>query len=94
MLKVHLVAVVVLVMMVVMSPSQAQLNAVEAAALFDLCDRPGTDLWANCSDSANACINKANWTGITCNANNTSILNMYDGLLRLKRPEPSQLITS
>jgi len=78
MLKVHLVAVVVLVMMVMMSPSEARLNTVEEAALFELCDRPGTDLWANCSDSANACINKADWTGITCDINNASILNMYD----------------
>jgi len=75
-------AVVVLVATVMMSqwwsPSYAQLNPVDAAALFDLCDRPGTDLWTNCSDSANACINTNNWSGITCNANDTAIVSMYD----------------
>jgi len=74
-LKVFLVAVVAVTAM--LSPSYAQLNIVDASALFDLCDRPGTDLWTNCSDSANACINTANWPGITCNANKTAILNMY-----------------
>ena len=81
-MKGDLVAMVVLIMMVMMSqwcsPSEAQLKPVDAAALFDLCDRPGTDLWANCSDSANACIHTADWTGITCDVSNTSILNMYD----------------
>jgi len=78
MLKVSLMAVVVLVVTAMLSPSYAQLNPVDAAALFDLCDRPGTDLWTNCSDSANACINTANWPGITCNASKTAIMNMYD----------------
>ena len=82
MVKAHLVAAVVLVMMVMMSqwcsPSEAQLNPVEAAALFDLCDRPGTDLWTNCNDSANACINIANWTGVTCDGTKTAIVAMYD----------------
>ena len=70
------------------SPSEAQLNAVDAAALFDLCDRPGTDIWSNCSDSANACINAANWTGITCNANMTAIVMMYDRFIRRNEPPP------
>jgi len=83
MLQVHrVVALVVLVVTMVLaqwcSLSGAQLNPVEAAALSDLCDRPGSDLWTNCSDSANACINTANWSGITCNPTNTSIINMYD----------------
>jgi len=77
----HRVAVVVVFMTIILSQwyslSEAQLNPVEAAALFDLCDRPGTDLWLNCSDSANACINITSWPGITCDANNTSIINMY-----------------
>jgi len=74
--------VTVVVIVVTMWPlSEAQLNPVEAAALFDLCDRPGTDLWTNCNDSANACINSVNWTGITCNANKTAIVNMYDTLI-------------
>jgi len=78
-----------LVLMVLMSlwyaPSMAQLNPLDAAALFDLCDRPGTsDLWANCSDSANACINTANWAGITCDSNKTSIVMMYASLVRLR----------
>jgi len=81
-LKVDRVAVVVLVVTLMTlqrwSLSFAQLNPVDAAALYDLCDRPGTDLWANCSDSANACINTANWTGVTCNASNTAIVSMYD----------------
>jgi len=82
-LQVRLMAMLVLVVTMTMllwsSPSEAQLNPVEAAALFDLCDRPGTkDLWQNCSDSANACINTANWTGIICDATNTSIISMYD----------------
>ena len=64
------------------SPSEAQLNAVDAAALFDLCDRPVTDIWTNCSDSANACINTAKWAGITCNANMTAIVKMYDRFIR------------
>jgi len=76
----HVVVVLVVTMMMSQwcSLSEAQLNPVDAAALFDLCDRPGTDLWANCSDSANACINTANWTGIVCDANKTAIVNMYD----------------
>jgi len=73
--------VIVLVMMVMMtqwcSPAEAQLNPVEAAALTELCDRPGTDFWVNCSDSANACISPS-WAGIDCNANKTAIVNMYD----------------
>jgi len=73
---------VVLIVTMMMSQwcslSEAQLNPVEAAALFDLCDRPGTDLWTNCSDSANACINTANWTGVFCDANNATIVRMYD----------------
>jgi len=76
--------VMILGVMVMMSHwcslSEAQLNPVEAAALFDLCDRPGADLWSNCSDSANACINTANWSGIVCDATNTSIVTMYDWL--------------
>lgn len=60
--------------------SEGKLNPADAAALFDLCDRPGTDLWPNCSDSDNACINTANWTGITCDATNTFVVNMYDFL--------------
>jgi len=84
MLQIHpVLAVVVFVVTIIWSQrcslSEAQLNAVDAAALFDLCDRPGTtDLWTNCSDSANACINSAKWTGITCNTNRTAITNMYD----------------
>jgi len=83
MLQVHLVLVVVLVVTMMLSqwcsPSEAQLNPVEAAALKDLCDRPGTtDLWTNCSDSMNACINTAKWAGITCNPNKTAIIKMYD----------------
>ena len=83
MLQVHrVVVVVVLVVTMILSQwcslSEALLNPVEAAALFDLCDRTGTDLWTNCSDSANACIHSANWPGITCDATNTSIINMYD----------------
>jgi len=70
-------------------PSDAQLNPVEATALFDLCDRPGTDLWENCSDAANACINSTNWPGIACDANNYSIVFMCDGLYYL-RPDLSQ----
>jgi len=82
MLQVHRVAAVVLVVTMALSHwcslSEAQLNAVEAAALFDLCDRPGTDdLWANCGDSANACINAENWPGIDCDTTKTSIINMY-----------------
>jgi len=84
-LQVHHVNLVVLVVAMMMSQwcllSEALLNPVEAAALFDLCDRPGNDLWANCSDSANACINTANWTGITCDSSNTSIINMYVSLI-------------
>jgi len=64
-LQVHLCVVVLLVVTIILSlscsPSEAQLNPVEAGALFDLYDRPGNDLWANCSDSANACINTADW---------------------------------
>lgn len=73
-------AVVVLVVMMAMnlSPSEAVLNTVDAAALLELCDRPGIDLWTNCSDSANACINTANWAGITCNVNQTAVVEMYD----------------
>jgi len=83
MLKDFVTVVVIVTVVVTLWPlSEAQLNPVEAAALFDLCDRPGTDLWTNCSDSANACINSANWTGIDCNANKTAIVNMYDTLLR------------
>jgi len=83
MLQAHrVVAVVVLVVTMILSQwcslSEALLNSVDAAALFDLCDRPGTtELWANCSDSANACINSANWRGITCNTNKTAITIMY-----------------
>jgi len=81
-LKVDRMVVVLLVVTVMMSQwwslSFAQLNTVDAAALFDLCDRPGNDLWTNCSDSPNACINTANWTGITCDANKTAIVNMSD----------------
>ena len=74
--------VTVVILVVTLWPlSKAQLNPVEAAALFDLCDRPGYDLWTNCSDSANACINSVNWTGITCNANMSAIVNMYDTLI-------------
>ena len=75
---------VVVVLMVTMilsqwcSLSEAQLNPVDAAALFDLCFWPGaTDLWANCSDSANACINPANWPGVSCDSNRTAIVTMY-----------------
>ena len=78
MMKGNLVAAVVLAVTAMMLRSEAQLNPLESAALFDLCDRPGTDLWANCSDVANACINRANWSGITCDASNTSIVVMYD----------------
>jgi len=82
-LQVHLVAVVVAVVTILLSqlclPSEALLNPVEAAALFDLCDRPGVDLWDNCSDSANACINAAKWGGITCNANKDAIISLYVG---------------
>ena len=81
MLQIHRVAVVVLVVTIMSqwcSLSEAQLNQVEAAALRELCDRPSIDLWRNCSDSANACINTANWDGITCDSANTSIVNMYD----------------
>jgi len=81
-LQVHLNIVVLLVVTIILSlscsPSEAQLNPVEAGALFDLCDRPVTDLWANCSDSANACINTANWPGVGCAANNTAIVTMCD----------------
>jgi len=79
-LQVHLVLVVVLVVPMMLSQwcslSEALLNPVEVAALLDLCGT--TNLWTHCSDSANACINSANWTGITCNANNTSIISMSD----------------
>jgi len=84
MLQDHRVAVIILVVTVLLSQwchgslSEAQLNAVDAAALFDLCDRPGTDIWTNCSDSANACINAAIWSGITCDAAKTSIIGMFD----------------
>jgi len=82
MLQVHRLVVVVVVTLILSqwcSLSEAQLNPVEAAALFDLCDRPGTDLWTNCGDvSANACINTARSTGITCDATKTSIIEMYD----------------
>jgi len=73
---------VVVVILVVMAGvrTEAKLNAVDAAALFDLCDRPGTDLWTNCSDADNACINTANWTGITCGASATSIVAMYGSI--------------
>lgn len=60
------------------SPSEAQLNPVDAGALLDLCERPGTDLWANCSDAANACVNSMNWIGISCDATNTAIVAMCD----------------
>jgi len=77
----RVVAVGVLVVAMILSQlrcslSAAQLNAVDAAALRELCDRPGTDMWANCYDSANACINT--WSGITCDASKTFILTMYD----------------
>jgi len=81
MLQVHRVVVVLVVTLILAqwcSLSEAQLNPVDAAALFDLCDRPGTDLWTNCGDSANACINTAAWTGITCDVTNTSIIEMCD----------------
>jgi len=80
--QVDLVAVVVLVVAIMSQwclTSEAQLNTVEAAALFDLCN--ATNVWAslgtNCSDSANACINTANWAGVNCNANKTAINGMY-----------------
>jgi len=78
-LQVNLVAVVLLTVLLLewCSPFAAQLNPVDAAALFDLCDRPGTDLWKNCSDSANACTNTANWTGISCDATKTAIVTMF-----------------
>jgi len=79
-LQVNAVVVVVLVTVLLLeccSPSEAQLNPVDEAALFDLCDRPGTDLWANCSDSANACTNTANWTGVDCDATKTAIVTMF-----------------
>ena len=73
-------ALVVLVVTMILSHcslSESLLNTVDAAALFDLCDRPGTkDLWTNCNDSVNACINTANWPGVTCDATKTSIINM------------------
>ena len=73
-------AVVVLVVTMILlqccSPSGAQLNPVDAAALFDLC--AGTNLWSNCSDSVNACINIANWSGISCDNSTTSVVVMYD----------------
>jgi len=83
MLQVHCgVALVVFVVTMILSQwcslSEAQLNPVDVVALRELCDRPGTDLWTNCSDSANACTNTKNWSGITCDATNTSIINMYD----------------
>jgi len=78
MLQVDHAVVIVLVVTMMTSKSEAQLNSADAAALFDLCDRPGMDLWTNCSDSANACTNSANWPGVVCDATNTSILNMYD----------------
>jgi len=81
MLQAHRVAALVLVVTMILSQwcslSEAQLNQVESAALFDLCDRPGTDLWTNCNDSANACINTDNWEGIICDANKTAIIKMY-----------------
>ena len=77
-LKVGVVVVIVLMMSQWCSLSEAQLNPVDVAALRDLCDRPDTDLWANCSDSANACINSANWTGIDCDITQTAIVSMYD----------------
>ena len=88
MLQAHrVVLVVVLVVTMILSQwcslSEALLNPVDAAALRQLCNRPRTDLWTNCSDSANACINSAHWPGITCDATNTSIVNMYDGLVHL-----------
>jgi len=74
--------VVVLVMTMILSKwcllSAAQLNAVDAAALIELCHRPGADRWTNCSDSANACINPANWSGIKCDDTNTSIIEVCD----------------
>jgi len=91
-LQVHRVAVAVLVVAMIVSQwcslAEAQLNPVEVAALFDLCDRPGTDLWANCSDSANACTN--NWTGIDCNANKTAVINMYADWFASYRSEFAQ----
>jgi len=82
MLQVHLLVVIVLVVTMMMSQwcslTEALLNPVDAAALRELCDRPGTDMWTNCSDSANACINIVKWTGITCDATETSIISMYD----------------
>ena len=64
--------------MISCSPSAALLNPADAAALLELCDRPVKDLWANCSDSANACINTAKWPGIGCDSTKTAIVNMYD----------------
>jgi len=82
MLKPKLDLMLVLVMTMILSQwsslSEAQLNPVDAAALFDLCDRPVTDLWANCSDSANACIDTVNWPGIDCDATKTAITSMCD----------------
>ena len=73
------VVLVVTMMLSHCSPSKAQLlDAADAAALFDLCDRPGNDLWPNCSDSANACTNTSNWGGVLCDPSKTAILNMYD----------------
>jgi len=84
-MKVHLRLVVVLIVTAMVSqwwsPCEAQLNIFEAEALYDLCSRPMTDLWANCSDAANACINTTNWAGITCNANKTAIVTMYDSTM-------------
>jgi len=71
------VAVLLVVVGAVVSLSEAKLNPVDAAALFDLCDRPGIDLWPNCSDVDNACINITNWTGITCDYTQSSIVKMY-----------------
>jgi len=78
-LQVRFVVVVVLAVTMILSQwcslSEGQLNPVDAAALKDLCDRPWTDLWTNCNDSANACINS--WEGVGCDYTNTSIMYMY-----------------
>jgi len=75
------VSLVVMVCVALLSLSPqlqaAQLNPVEASALQDLCIRPGTNRWSNCSDTANACNDPDSWFGIECNAANDSIISMY-----------------
>jgi len=82
-----LVLVVIMLLPQWCSLTEAQLNPVDAAALRDLCDRPGTDLWNYCSESANACTDTVNWPGIVCNANKTAITGMYDQCDRLSRTD-------